>query len=197
VLDPRITPSEHTKYIPKSCFHHICALKHIRDSLHFLMMCSIAAALVTSRVDYTNSVLYGIAAKYISRLQHTQNTLARVGAGNHTPCFNLATLSKPHWLPVHDCIKFKITTVTHKAIYTGKPPHLANLVQWHTPCRTLRSASANFLSVTHCNISFGARGFRSAVLVIWNSLPSNVLSCETLIISIQPLPLPSDPSQRL
>ena len=50
----------------------------------------------------------------------------------------------------------------------------------NTPCRNLRSVSANLLSVTRCNISFGARGFRSAAPAIWNSLPSNVRSCETL-----------------
>jgi len=33
VLDPRITLSEHTKAISKSCCYHIRALKHIRDSL--------------------------------------------------------------------------------------------------------------------------------------------------------------------
>ena len=70
--------------------------------------------------------------------------------------------------------------MTHKAIYTCNPPYLANLVQWHTPSRNLRSASASLLSVTRCNISFGARGYRSAAPAIWNSLPSNVRSCETL-----------------
>ena len=102
------------------------------------------------------------------------------GNRNRTPGSHLATLSKLHWLPVHDRIKFKIATMTHKAIHTGNPPYLANLVQWHTPCRTLQSASANLLSVTRCNISFGARGFRSAAPTIWNSLPSHVRSCETL-----------------
>jgi len=43
------------------------------------------------------------------------------------------------------------------------------------------SASANLLSVTRYNISFDARGFHSAVPAIWNSLPSNIRSCETLI----------------
>jgi len=33
--------------------------------------------------------------------------------------------------------------------------------------------------VVSCNVSFGARGFRSAAPAIWNSLPSNVCSCET------------------
>ena len=73
---------------------------------------------MTSRLDYANSVLYGIPSKYISRLQRTQNTLARVVGGSHTPnrTSSLATLSQLHWLPIHDRIKFKIATMTHKAI---------------------------------------------------------------------------------
>ena len=47
---------------------------------------------------------------------------------------------------------------------------------------TFITASANLISVTHCDISFGARGFRSAAPAIWNSLASNVHSCETYIL---------------
>ena len=48
---------------------------------------------------------------------------------------------------------------------------LTNLVQQHTPCRTLRSASAKLLSLTHCNLSFHARarGLSLADAAIWNS----------------------------
>ena len=45
VLDPRITLSEHTKAVSKSSFYHICALKHIHNSLDFSMIRTIAAAL--------------------------------------------------------------------------------------------------------------------------------------------------------
>ena len=108
-----------TKALSKSCFYDIRTLKHICDLLDSSMIRTIAAALVTSRLDYANSVLYGILAKYISRLQRTQNTLAHVVAGSRTPCSSLATLSQLHWLPVYDHIKFKIATMTHKAIHTG------------------------------------------------------------------------------
>ena len=59
-----------------------------------------------------------IPSKYISRLQRIQNTLARDVGGSHTPSrtSNLATLSQLHWLPIQDRIKFKIATMTHKAI---------------------------------------------------------------------------------
>ena len=40
---------------------------HIRGSLDHLTICTIAAALVSTRLDYANSILYGIHAKHISR----------------------------------------------------------------------------------------------------------------------------------
>ena len=67
---------------------------------------------------------------------------------------------------------------------TGNPQYLANPVQWHTPCKTLRSASANLQSVSLLAVTFRlvleVKGFRSAAPTIWNSLPSHVRSCETL-----------------
>jgi len=68
----------------------------IRLTLQRSVLSLLPSALVTSRLDYANFVLYGIPAKYISRLQRTQNTFARVVAGNRTPGSHLATLSKLH-----------------------------------------------------------------------------------------------------
>jgi len=81
VLDPRITLSEHTKAVSKSCFYHIHTLRHIRGSLDHWTIRTIAAALDSTRFDYANSILHGIPAKHISRLQCTENTLACVVTG--------------------------------------------------------------------------------------------------------------------
>jgi len=56
--------------------------------------------------------MYSYNMSYTAYSQHTQNTLACTVAGDRTPVSNLATLSKLHWLPVHDCIEFKIATLT-------------------------------------------------------------------------------------
>ena len=77
-------------------------------------------------------------------------------------------------------IKLKIATLTFKALNTGNPPYLASMLHQHNPCRSLRSASANLLSVTRCNLSFGTRGLHTAAPTIWNSLPPNVCSCKSL-----------------
>jgi len=85
-----------------------------------------------------------------------------------------------HWLPIDARIKFKIATLTFKVLNTGNPPYLASLLHQHNPCRALRSASANILSVARSNLSFGSRAFRVAAPTVWNSLPPHVPSCTTL-----------------
>ena len=64
------------------------------------MIRTIAAAL--SPLGWTMQTL-----SYMTSLQRTQNTLACVVAGNRTPGSNLDTLSKLHWLPIHDRIKMQ------------------------------------------------------------------------------------------
>ena len=108
----------------------------------------------------------------------TQNILARVAAGNLTPCSNLATLSQLYWLPVHDRIKLKTPTLTYKAVHIPVTPHI--LLVWSS--NTLRAELYSLPLPTFSlllAVTSGARGFRSAAPAIWNSLP-NVRSCKTL-----------------
>jgi len=58
-----MTMSEHTKLMSQSCFYHIPALHHIRGVLDLPTATAIASALIFSRLDYTNSVLYGSLSK--------------------------------------------------------------------------------------------------------------------------------------
>ena len=104
------------------------------------------------------------------RLCHvrTRNTVARVVTGKRYTDSSPSILKELHWLPIDARVKFKIATLTFKAL-----PYLASLLHRHTPCRILRSAS-------RCNLSFGTRGFRTAAPTIWNSLPANVRSSATL-----------------
>jgi hypothetical protein len=57
-IDRRLTFDEHVQNVCKSAYYHIRALKHIRSSLSTDMAKTVASALVNSRLDYANSVLY-------------------------------------------------------------------------------------------------------------------------------------------
>ena len=67
----------------------------------------IAMALVSSKLDYCNSLFYNIQEKDIAILQRVQNCLARVVT--MAPHFIRSTpiLKRLHWLPVKFRIHFK------------------------------------------------------------------------------------------
>ena len=77
-IDHHLTFNTHAQNICKSSYYyyHIRALKHIRSSLTIDMAKTVACALVNTRLDYANAVLYGTSAANIAKLQRVQNALA-------------------------------------------------------------------------------------------------------------------------
>jgi len=75
-----------------------------------------------------------------------------------------------HWVTHFTSRMLTFQTVGHIKLQNGIL-FCRQLLTWYT-CQQL--------SVTCCNISFGAQGFCSAAPAIWNSLQSNVHSSETL-----------------
>ena len=59
-----------------------------------------------------------------------------------------------HWLPIEWRIRFKLklATLTYKALHTGRPPHLADLLQLHTTPKSTRSSSSQLLFVPCHNL---------------------------------------------
>ena len=53
-------------------------MRHIRPAVTEDMAKSVACALVGARLDYANSVLFGVTSKNVTRLQRAQNAAARV-----------------------------------------------------------------------------------------------------------------------
>ena len=77
-FDPVFSFKKHVSNICKSAFYHIRDLKRIRIYSNKSTAISLANALVSSRLDYCNSLLFGCSEKYKTSLQRVQNCLARV-----------------------------------------------------------------------------------------------------------------------
>jgi len=180
-LDSNLTLDNHTNSVSRSCFYHIRALRQIRGALDNSTAATLASALVSARLDYANSILYGTSTKQITRLQRVQNALARVVVPNRPPgSSSLHLLKQLHWLPVEWRIKFKIATLTFKVLETGLPPYLSQQLCPYVPTRGLRSSSSKLLQVPRTNLRFGSRSFHVSAPTIWNSIPLSVRSCESL-----------------
>ena len=77
-------------------------------------------AFVTSRVDYCNSLLYGLPASHLNKVQRVCR------APRYCPITPL--LYELHWLPVRQRISFKILLFVFKAIHGFTPTYLRERV---------------------------------------------------------------------
>ena len=123
-------------------------------------------------------MLNNIAKQDLSKLQRVQNCLARVvlRAPRFSP--SLPLLKHLHWLPVKYKIKFKLSTLTYRALAMHQPPYLGSLLHFSNIPRQLRSSTSQHLSIPRTKLNLGKRAFSVAAPIIWNELPTTLKSCE-------------------
>ena len=112
-----------------SCSIHFYtrALRHIRPALMESMAANLGASLVQSRLDYANSIMYGMSASNMHKLQSAPNSLTRVVLPSLRHLSASERLSYLHWL------QFTIATQTYKTLATCQPSYLYNLLQVYHP----------------------------------------------------------------
>ena len=95
---------------------------------------------VTSRLDNRNALFYGLPQNQISRLQHIQNTAARVVTLSRKSCHISPILKELHWLPVsQNCF---YTYANCSLICNNIAPiYISELLKVYTPSRNLRSSN--------------------------------------------------------
>jgi hypothetical protein len=137
------------------------------------MATSIAVALVQSRLDYANSLLFGISSSNIAKLQRAQNMAAHLILHKilHKTCnFSSSSLLQK----LHTRIDFKIATLTYKTLSSGHPAYLRRLISLHQPARPLRSQYQHTLTIPRTNLTIGQRAFCYSSPTIWNSIPLTI-----------------------
>jgi len=83
-------------------------------------------AFVSSRLDYCNSLLYGVSDELLQKLQVTQNAAARVVTGARKFDHITPVLHEVHWLPVRQRIRFKLAMTVYKCLSGLAPAYLAD-----------------------------------------------------------------------
>lgn len=134
---------------------------------------SLMHAIVSSRIDYCNSLLYGVKKSTIFKLQKVQNAAARLISKRKKRESVRDVLNELHWLPVEKRIVFKLLVITYKIINGMAPECLSSLI-------SVRSADAFLLNYVYLNSSYGRRSYTYAAPRYWNALPINVRSANNL-----------------
>ena len=77
-IDSGLTMQSHIRQTVSRCFAVLHQLCTVRRQVPTSVFQSLIVALVLSRLDYCNSVLFGLLANLIQRLQSVQNAAARL-----------------------------------------------------------------------------------------------------------------------
>jgi len=175
MFDSNVSMDKQIANISKCCFFHLKNISSIRNLLTNDAVANLMHSLVSSKLDYCNSLLYGLPKSKIKKLQRIQNVAARILTKSPKDCDIKAVLKDLHWLPVEQRIKFKLLLMVFRALNTTAPDYLCELISLYTPARTLRSADSNLLCIPKTRLkTYGDRAFFSAGPREWNLLPISI-----------------------
>ena len=175
----------HTRLLPRllkklsnSSFYYLYNIWRIRKYLSRRCTETLVHAFITARIDYCNSLLYGLPDYRINKLQRIQNAAARL------ICHITPLLYDLHWLPVKFRIEFKILLITFQALKGLAPTYIDSLISIKSTSRyDLRSSNDSLLLSYPKPLSkatLGDRSFTYAAPKLWNTLPLAIRSVNTV-----------------
>ena len=135
---------------------------------------------MSSRLDYCNSLLSGIAETDLTKLPRVLNRLARVVTKSPPFTRSVPLLRSLYWLPVKYRVHFKICLLTYNALHEEQPVYLRSLIAISLPSRSLRSNRGITLPIPRIKTNTGARAFSSCAPSLWNNLPLSVRSATSV-----------------
>jgi hypothetical protein len=183
-LDSDLSMRTHVQKTVAGCFAVLRQLRSVRRSVPASVYQSLVVALVLSRLDYGNATLVGLPAYQYDRLQSVLNAAARSIAGLRRSDHICDALASLHWLRAPQRIQFKTAVLTFRALHGLAPAYLSSDLRRTVDIpsrRHLRSAATGRLDVRSTRLkTVGDRAFSVAGPRLWNSLPDDIINCQSL-----------------
>ena len=180
--------SSHVAAVCRSCFVSIRDFRRIRRHLTKTAAITLANALVSSKLDYCNSLFRGLSRGDLHKLQCLQNSVARIITKSSKLSHITPVLIKLHWLPIKYRSIFKTLTIIYKFLDSGLPQYFSPYLSYYTcSVNTRRSRPDNlylnvpaYVSSCHKSRVHFQNSFAYDGPTLWNDLPHNVRSAPTL-----------------
>ena len=184
-LDAPVTMRAHVTATVRTCFASLRQISSIRHSIPRPALLTLLRALVISKLDYCCSVLAGLPATLLRRLQSVLNAAARLVFSASKYSHASPLLLELHWLKVPERIKFRLCVLVYRCLNGSAPSYLAETicpVSSHSTRHRLRSASSSTVLIpSTCRSTLGDRVFPVAAAKAWNSLPDHVRDATSLL----------------
>lgn len=172
-IDSDLNFSSHISMLLSLSYKHVTNIGRTRKYLTSDEIRTLVHALIMSRLDNCNSILYGISECEIGRLQRLQNSCARLIYGRKKFDHVTDLFYKLHWLPVKQRIFYKALLFVFKIFLGIAPIYLIN-------CLTVTDIEDRVLLVPRTLTSYGDRAFTNYAPRLWNALPLYIRKSATI-----------------
>ena len=159
-------------HVSKTVSSSLIILKNVRSIRQFLTVdaaASLIHAIITSKLDQTNSLLFNLSSSNMVKLQRIQNFALRTVLNLHPRSHTTQHYQDLHWLTVDQRIHFKILTIVFKCIHCLAPSPLAEKVKMASPLDMLLDSSQFYPST-----AVGKKAFSYSAPRCWNALPRHL-----------------------
>ena len=174
-LDSNLSLNEHITKTCSAAFYWLYNIRRIRKYISKESTETLIHAFISSRIDYCNSLLFGLPEYQLHKLQRIQNAAARLIFQESKFCHITPLLQSLHWLPVKYRIDFKILLMTFKAIHRLAPPYISELISIKSESRYSLRINDNGILLNRNSFkslaTLGDRSFKVAAPKMWNNLP--------------------------
>ena len=131
-FDSMLSMETHINKVCSSGFYYLHNLRRIRKYLSQDCLVTLIHAFVTGRLDYCNSLMYGLPQCQISILQRIQNAATCIALDLSEFCHITPALWQLHWVPVIKRVQIQ-DPASH---FQGYSQSLSSLHQWTYICQT-------------------------------------------------------------
>ena len=126
IMDRHLTMSAHVSSVCRSAYCLLRQLRQVVWSVSVDAAKTVVHSFISSRLDYCNSLLYGISDILLRRLHDAvQNAAARLITGTRRCDLITAALQQLHWLSVRHRLEFKLAVLVYNALNNLAPPYLS------------------------------------------------------------------------
>ena len=123
-LDSQLSFKQHITHKCKVAMLNIHKIRNIRSTLTTEATHTLVLGLVTSHLDFCNSVLFGLPKYSIKKLQRVQNIAAKLVLNRTKHESSTESRKQLHWLPIAARIEFKIIVLVYKCLHRNAPEYL-------------------------------------------------------------------------
>ncbi|XP_053112476.1 uncharacterized protein LOC128327575 [Hemicordylus capensis] len=186
LLDPALLLGAQVEAVARGAFARLQLVHQLCPFLEKADLATVTHALVTSQLDYCNTLYVGLPLKNIQKLQLVQNAAARVLTGAAWWEHITPILKELPWLPVRFRVQFKVLVLTFKALNGLGSGYLRDhLLPRVAACLTRSSEGALLRVPTMKEARLSCtwdRAFSVVAPRLWNALPVGIRSSVSITV---------------